>query len=206
MTIIEKPKYQQISLDIARKIINGEYREGERIYGRSELAALYNVSPETIRRAIAVLKDMDVVSVSQGSGIIVKSKDLAYRYVDRFNETESLSQLKNEMQKLMNKKRDLDNDFEKIINKIIDYTVSLRNINPFNPFEIEINKETHVIGKTISELKFWQNTGGTIIGIRRNGKIILSPGPYSEIKKNDVLIIVGDENVMQKTLHFLYSE
>lgn len=54
MATIEKPKYRQISLDIARKIINGDIKEGEKLYGRSELAALYNVSPETIRRAITV--------------------------------------------------------------------------------------------------------------------------------------------------------
>ncbi|MGB9680174.1 MAG: cation:proton antiporter regulatory subunit, partial [Thermoanaerobacteraceae bacterium] len=80
-----------------------------------------------------------------------------------------------------------------------------KNINPFNPFEIDVNKPTHAIGKTISDLKFWQNTGGTIIGIRRGEKLYLSPGPYSEINKGDVLIIVGDEDVMEKTLKFLYE-
>ena len=34
-----------------------------------------------------------------------------------------------------------------------------------------------IIDKTISETKFWQNTGATIIGIRRDDKLMLSPGP-----------------------------
>lgn len=205
MATLEKPKYRQISLDIARKIINGEFKEGEKLYGRSELAALYNVSPETIRRAVAVLKDMDVVSVSQGSGIFIKSRELAYKYVDRFNETESLEQLQKKLERSLRIKKRLDNNLVSIINRIIDYTGSLKNINPFNPFEVKINTGTKIIGKTISELKFWQNTGGTIIGIRRGDNIILSPGPYMEIKSGDVLVIVGDGNVPAKTNHFLYD-
>ncbi|SNX53168.1 TrkA C-terminal domain-containing protein [Thermoanaerobacterium sp. RBIITD] len=206
MATIEKPKYRQISLDIARKIINGDIKEGEKLYGRSELAALYNVSPETIRRAITVLKDMGVVSVLHGSGIIIKSRDLAYKYVDRFNETESLEQLQKKLEKLIKIKKRLDDDLSSIIDRIIDYTVSLKNINPFNPFEIEIKSNTKAIGKTLSELNFWQNTGGTIIGIRRGDKIILSPGPYAEIKFGDILVIVGDGDVPMKTKHFLYND
>jgi TrkA-C domain./Bacterial regulatory proteins, gntR family. len=206
MSAVEKPKYHQISLDIARKIINGDIKEGEKIYGRSELAAIYNVSPETIRRAIAVLKDMGVVSVMHGSGIIVKSRDLAYKYVDRFNETDSIEHLQKKLEKLIKAKRKIDDDLNSTIERIIEYTISLKNINPFNPFEIEIKRGAKAIGKTLSELNFWQNTGGTIIGIRRNGKIILSPGPYAEIKLGDILVIVGDGDVPMKTNHFLYND
>ncbi|MGB9680351.1 MAG: winged helix-turn-helix domain-containing protein, partial [Thermoanaerobacteraceae bacterium] len=132
MTVIQKPKYQQISLDIARKIINGNLKEGERIFGRSELAALYNVSPETIRRAIAVLKDMGVVEVTQGSGIIIKSKELAFRYVNRFNETYSIVQIKNEIKNLIENKKEIDNKIDNLIEKVVEYSSSLKNINPFN--------------------------------------------------------------------------
>ena len=50
------PVYKNIALDIANKIINGEFKVGEKISGRSTLAGVYNVSPETIRRAIALLE------------------------------------------------------------------------------------------------------------------------------------------------------
>ena len=46
------PIYQKIALDLANKIYNGEVKEGSTLYGRSILAGKYNVSPETIRRAI----------------------------------------------------------------------------------------------------------------------------------------------------------
>ena len=45
-------QYLQIALDLATRIAKGELPEGSRIYGRSVMASEYNVSPETIRRAL----------------------------------------------------------------------------------------------------------------------------------------------------------
>ena len=49
------PIYQKIALDLANKIYTGSIVEGSTLYGRSVLAGKYNVSPETIRRAIKLL-------------------------------------------------------------------------------------------------------------------------------------------------------
>ncbi len=61
-----------------------------------------------------------------------------------------------------------------------------KNINPINPVEISLEEKSHLIGKTISEVKFWQNTGATIIGIRRKGQLILSPGPYMGFEEGGI--------------------
>ena len=53
---IAEPIYQKIAIDIASKIAAGKYKAGEKIYGRSMLAAHYAVSPETIRRAMFMLQ------------------------------------------------------------------------------------------------------------------------------------------------------
>jgi K+/H+ antiporter YhaU regulatory subunit KhtT len=52
-------------------------------------------------------------------------------------------------------------------------------------------------------VNFWQNTGATIIGIRRGSRIILSPGPYAEFLKDDVFIMVGDEGSYERTTRFI---
>ncbi len=205
MADIIRPKYQQIALDIAGRIVKGEFLQGEKLHGRSNLAGLYNVSPETIRRAVSLLEDMDVVISEQGSGIIVKSKEAAYTYIARFNERDTLDSLRKELSNLLHSKSEIDKRFDEIITKISEYANSLKNINPYNPVEIEIKNNSHVIGKSISELKFWQNTGATIIAIRRGNDLILSPGPYNEISENDVLVLVGDENIVKNTMEFLYG-
>ena len=40
------PRYQQIAADVAAKIVEGYYSEGEKIYVRSSLSSQYGVSSE----------------------------------------------------------------------------------------------------------------------------------------------------------------
>ena len=54
------PVYSQIALDIAMRISRGEIQESTKLYGRSVLASQYGVSPETIRRAIKILEDVQI--------------------------------------------------------------------------------------------------------------------------------------------------
>jgi len=56
-------KYEKIALDIAYSIQNDEYKIGEMVKGRSTLSGKYSVSPETIRRALTLLEELQVVSV-----------------------------------------------------------------------------------------------------------------------------------------------
>ena len=66
------PRYQQIAVEVAARIANGEYPEGQKIYARSSLAGQYSVSPETARRAICILSDLGIVSSEKGNGIIIR--------------------------------------------------------------------------------------------------------------------------------------
>jgi len=67
------PQYIQIALSIARRIAGGDVPEGAKISGRSKLSSEYNVSPETIRKAVRLLGDMRVVDVREQSGVYVLS-------------------------------------------------------------------------------------------------------------------------------------
>ncbi|MGI6113884.1 MAG: TrkA C-terminal domain-containing protein [Mahellales bacterium] len=198
-----KARYIQIALDIAQRIVNNEFKPGERLSGRSILAGTYNVSPETIRKAVGLLQDMDVVYVSPGSGIQIHSREMAYRFLERFNHKESVESLKVELESLINKKREIDKQLEDILSQIIDYSDRLKNVTPYNLVEIKVEDTSKYIGKTIAELKFWQNTGGTILAIRRDNKVLISPGPYAELHSGDVLVAVGDENILDNVNKFL---
>lgn len=59
------PQYMQIALSIAGRIAGGDVPEGAKISGRSKLSSEYNVSPETIRKAVRLLSDMRVVDVGR---------------------------------------------------------------------------------------------------------------------------------------------
>ena len=69
----ELPQYMRIAVSVAGRIAEGQFAEGERLSGRSKLSSEYQVSPGTIRKAVQLLRDMQVVSVKEQSGIYVRS-------------------------------------------------------------------------------------------------------------------------------------
>ena len=105
---LEKPVYQLIALDMAEKIISGRYDVGEKIHGRSTLASKYNVSPETVRRAMFLLKDMDILEMKQGSGIFIKNVEKAQSFVEKFRNLCAADELRANLGDLMNQRDALE--------------------------------------------------------------------------------------------------
>ena len=97
---IAEPIYQKIAIDIASKIAAGKYKAGEKIYGRSMLAAHYAVSPETIRRAMFMLQDVGIVAIESGSGSTVLSAERASQLVSRFRNISTITELKKNIETL----------------------------------------------------------------------------------------------------------
>ena len=200
---VKTARYKQIALDIASRIANGEFKEGSKIFGRSSMAGEYNVSPETIRRAVILLEDMEVVQATLGSGVLIKSRKNAHKYMESNQSKESISSLREEVIELLSKKKDIETEIIEIIDKIIDYSERLKNTNPMNPVEIPLSDDSHLIGKTISDSKFWQKTGATIIGIRRDKELILTPGPQLYFIKDDKILVVGDPEIIEKAKDYM---
>ena len=199
----EMPVYQKIAIDLASKIANGIYAEKSVIKGSSVLSSIYRVSPETIRRALKVLEDIDIVQVVNGKGVIVHSASNAKKLVERFQGIDVLSTHQQKLNSLLEQKSTLDRQLKKEIQEIIDYTTRFSSPLSFHPMEFKITNSSPYLGKTPAEIRFWQQTGGTIIGFKRNGEIFLSPGPYFEFQENDVLLIIGNETTLQAVEDFL---
>ncbi|QGU93976.1 GntR family transcriptional regulator [Clostridium bovifaecis] len=203
---IEMPRYVKISVDVAARIYKGELSEGEKLRGRSVLAGEYNVSPETIRKSMKLLEDKGVVDVNKGSGIIIKSPEKAYQFVESFKEKESIGMLRSTMKKLLEERNILEKQIQDVNEKIIDYSYRFKNTDLIEPIEVEVPDESHIIGKTIGESEFWHNTGGTIVGVKREEEILISPGPYLEFKKGDKVLVVGDESLSHRIKRYLENE
>ena len=197
------PTYERIAIDLANRIYDGKFKVGEKIHGRSTLASEYKVSPETVRRAIKILEDVEIVHSTKGSGIVISSRENAFKYIHRFSNLASVKDLKKQMNHLIEEREKLDEQLYETLTKIMDYSDNLRHTNPLAPLEIEIFPGCIHIGKTISDMKFWQNTGGTVIGMKRKGETIISPGPYALIQEGDILLVIGDEKTYERVQHFL---
>ena len=101
------PKYEKIALDIAFSIVNGEWKEGEMVTGRSTLAGKYSVSPETIRRSLALLEELQVINVIEKKGVLIKSKEAANTFIKEYQSKDRILSLREEIAKLMEEKRPL---------------------------------------------------------------------------------------------------
>lgn len=202
---IQRPRYQQIAVDIASKIVNKNYMIGDKTYARSSVASQYGVSSETARRAISLLADLDIVETTKGSGVIIKSYEKALDFIHRYNVTETVNDLKKEIQESIERQRKELENFNDCLEELIDKTDRFRFTNPFIPFEIEIKSTTSCLNKTISDVNFWHNTSATIVAIRREEILIMSPGPYALFLENDVVYFIGDEDCKVRVQNFLYQ-
>ena len=197
------PNYIKIAVDIAHRIINNQFIEGEKITGRTTLVSIYNVSPETIRRSLALLKDMNVVTINEKSGIIINDKDSAKEFLNKFKTKSDFTYLNSETFELIKQRKEIDDKLEKNITNIIEFATQLRNVGSIIPFESIVQKDSFAVGKSIGELNFWHNTKATIIAVKRNGDMFLSPGPYFIINEDDIIVFVGDDSVLENVKNYI---
>lgn len=200
---VAAPRYRQIAADIAAKIADKQFQVGEKIYARSLIASQYAVSPETARRAIAILSDMGIVETAKGSGVVIRSSEKAALFVRRYGETHTLAELKVNTLKQAERLFDECLGLKDAVVELVERAGDFRSTNPFVPFQATVEAGSHCIGFSISDLRFWHQTVATVVGIRRDDVLTLSPGPYEALRENDVLYFVGDENALGRVISFL---
>lgn len=200
-------QYLQIALDLATRISKGELPEGSRIYGRSVMASEYNVSPETIRRALRLLADMKVVEIKPQSGAVVLSADSARRYIANFEESADVRVLRRHLKDMMEEATDLHHRIADTIAALVKSRDTFAAAGePLPNYEVPVPQNSPVTGKSIGALKFWQSTGGTIVAIRRGQTVILSPGPYAELYGGDVIVLVGTPAAAEAAHHLVSAK
>ncbi|MDR3560309.1 MAG: TrkA C-terminal domain-containing protein [Negativicutes bacterium] len=199
---IKQSVYQSIALDIAKKIVNQEFPVGSKLSGRSLLSCQYSVSPETIRKSVSLLKDSNVVQVSQGKEITITSKENAGRFVEGKNDMMS-GLLQEELELVLAKKQQIDKQFEIMYSKTQSFSDRLKSLKPLIPEEISIPSKSHIIGRSLEEITLWRHTGATLVAIRRGGELLVSPAPDMIIQENDRILVVGPERVDEKVLDFI---
>lgn len=200
---MEQARYQEIAIDIAHAIVLGEYREGEKIRGRSTLAGRFNVSPETVRRAIAILQNVGVVEAAQGIGIRVNSRTLAEKFLRSFDQKGEMQVIQKELKDFYEQRKIIDQKIEAHLNKVMSYAERLVS-RWLDVGELVIEEGASVIDKTIRELKIRENTGVTVVAVVRDGCEHFSPSARFILKAGDTLLVVGSaegQSALQEMLN-----
>lgn len=199
---MEQSRYQVIANQIAYAIVLGEYKEGDKIHGRSTLAGRFNVSPETIRRSIAILQSEGIVTVKQGVGIIVNSKSQAEKFLRTNSRKNEIQSLMEELKGLMEKRREIDNRIDLLFNKLSTYAD--RFISRWNDVaEIEVGANSKAVGRTLRDLRVREMTGATVVGVVRNGLEDFSINADYLLQEGDILLVVSSEEGREKAYSLL---
>lgn len=197
------PIYSRIALDIATKIARGEIKEGTKLSGRSLTSSQYRVSPETIRRSFRLLSDMEIVDIQKNSGAVILSKSRAAEYVKKFETKADMALLLKKLNQLFEERDNLNDQIREMIKQIIDISERFRNSDPLRSYEFLIPNDSPILGKTVADSMFWQNTGATIVALRRDDKITLSPGPYAIFSEGDSIIVSGETDIADRVEAFI---
>jgi len=203
---IVAPVYSQIAFDIALRISRGEIVESEKLYGRSVLASQYGVSPETIRRAIKILEDVQIVETHESKGSVVLSREKAKEYVNKFSERNDIRVKQRRLKELISEHEKLSQEIYEIASSIIRINEHFTITSSFTTYEEIIPETSPLIGKTLGEVRFWQQTSATVIAIRRGDEIILSPGPHATLMAKDTIIYIGDTKSVDAVISFVKGE
>lgn len=196
-------RYQEIALDIATLIINGEISEGERISGSATFSTRYGVSPETIRKAIVLLKESGVVTSAPKSGVKVLSTKKALEYIGTHQNRTSFVEIKSELEAMMVQRSALDRSFLNKANSLINQLSSKRDVGIVYPLEATIPANSSLIDKSIDASEFWHKTSATIIAVCRDDQRYISPGPNWIYQAHDTLIFVGKSTSYLKVIDYL---
>ncbi len=195
--------YTQIAVDIAHKIVCGTLKENDKFSGRSLMAAEYKASTETIRRALRILANMDILEINHNSGVRVISRENAVNFISQYKQAQDIRDMKLELKKMLNERDTINTQIVEMIDRIIDLNEKYKSSTPLLNFEFNIPDDSSLLGKSIAEMKFWQNTGATIVAIRRDSQIILSPGPDAVLCKGDSILVVGKPDIWETVSSYI---
>jgi K+/H+ antiporter YhaU regulatory subunit KhtT len=183
-------RYEQIALMVAREIAKGAYAEGQKVSGRSIIAGKYGVSPETVRKALSLLQDQQVVDVISGSGVVVLSRLSAQNFIRHFQEYGSLESLERRLTALTKQRNKLNAEIERVVKDIVKFKAGMLK-SMQHAEEISLTPASPLIGQSMHEARLRTVTGVTIIAVRRNGRWLVSPGAEVHLQTGDILLAVG---------------
>ncbi len=189
------PRYIKIAQDVCGKILTGEYPEGTLLKGRSILGASYNVSPETVRKALNILEKEKVVSSKRGVGVFVDSVLHAQEFANKWRAETQIKDKYANLEKLLAEQREIEAKVNAAIDDMKDsFTYQTTEAIKFS--KIEIPQDSWINGKTVGEVYFYNYTEATIVAIVDSSNTTnQSVGPDYVLHSGDKIIFVGKDSL-----------
>ena len=196
----KEARYQAIAFAVANRIKNKELLPGDKLRGRSILAAEYQVSSETVRKALNLLAKVGVVDIVERSGVyvasVVAAEEYMKQYSTQYSEQSLISKLEFRLKEQKKMLKLLERDFQQVIQS------RKRDIFPFQFFAISLTKDSLWDQKTIHEAAIFDTVGGTLLALDGAEGFIQNPPRDLLLKAGVVLYILGDDTVQRRAKAF----
>jgi len=199
-----RARYEEIAQDLARRIVQGDLAVGARILGRSSLAGTYQVSPETIRRSVAILHERGALQAVAGSGVRVVSKVAASEYLDSLKTRTSLEEGARDLLLLIQNRRDLDDKIEAALERILSQAtgaLASRHVE-----EIPVREGAWAVSRALNEIKLRNRTGATAVAVTRGVVDQFSPPADLVLEIGDIITVLGSEVARNRARKLLAME
>ncbi len=194
----KEARYQTIAYEIAKRIVAKQIEEGDKLRGRSVLAGEFEVSSETVRKAMRLLANIGVVEVKQRSGIYVLSRNAAQMYIEQYRKQSESHRLFTDTQELLKESARVNKLLESHIKKLLE--TSKNEVFPFDFFTLNLETGDNNLGKNLKEIRFWNETYGLVLAIEADGELYQAPSPKMPLEAGMTLYVLGDDDVKAKTL------
>ncbi|HYG58916.1 MAG TPA: TrkA C-terminal domain-containing protein [Symbiobacteriaceae bacterium] len=186
---IARGRYEEIAQDLAGRIARGELAEGTKVLGRSSLAGQYQVSPETIRRAVAILTERGIVQPVTGSGIRVISRFAASEYLDSVRVRNTLEEGARELRHLLRQRSELDTKIESMVDRLLSHATGV--FSSRHVEEVIIQPMAWAAGRSLQEIRLRSRSGATALAVTRGDMDQFSPPIDMRLQPGDIVTIVG---------------
>lgn len=197
--------YEKIAFDIASRIVSGDLLVGSKISGRTKMSSEYNVSSETIRKALKLLELAYVVRVHPHSGVVIEDSQHAINYLNQRKAFMSVESLKDELHDLLAQKKSIDQKIEVVMQELMMAMDRFGFSDPLHRSDFTVSKYHTFVNTSIKSLALYQKTQATIIAIKRGNELITSPGPDAILLEKDKVMVIIPKERMHDLTQFLSS-
>ena len=85
----------------------------------------------------------------------------------------------------------------------MDLQERFRHSDQLRTHEFPISAHSAALGRTLEQLRFRTSTGGTVIAVRHEGRLLLSPGPDTALEAGDTLVVACSVSDMGRVAQLL---
>jgi DNA-binding GntR family transcriptional regulator len=192
------PRYESIAYKIAQKIHEGIFIEDSKLRGRTLLSSEFNVSSETIRKALVLLSNYGIVLVKEQSGVFVLSRENAKTFLETYEQKQKFKHIGLEIEELLKEQHQIQIE----IQKKMKYLKQSNELFPFEYFTINLAPFKNIANQSIGSLDLYQKTGGLVIAYEINHKVHQIPDPNTLLDTHMVIYMMGNQSIKKRVLNY----